>query len=84
MPHLTAMLKAHEVTAAETTRNNTPETIRTPYYTCDHRHTLRSFGLNLYSAEQVMQVLGFTEDEKLWVSLTAMNIQQYLMPEGGS
>ena len=74
----------NEVTAAETTRNNTPETIRTPYYTCDHLHTLHSFGLNFYSAEQVMQGLGFTEDEKQWVSLTAMNIQQYLMPEGGT
>lgn len=74
----------NEVTAAETTRNNTPETIRTPYYTCDHLHTLHSFGLNFYSVEQVMQVLGFTEDEKQWVSLTAMNIQQYLMPEGGT
>nr|MCR5306841.1 hypothetical protein [Oscillospiraceae bacterium] len=74
----------NEVTAAEATRNNTPETIRTPYYTCDHLHTLHSFGLNFYSAEQVMQVLGFTENEKQWVSLTAMNIQQYLMPEGGT
>lgn len=74
----------NEVTAAETTRNNTPETIRTPYYTCDHLHTLHSFGLNFYNAEQVMQVLGFTEDEKQWVSLTAMNIQQYLLPKGGT
>lgn len=74
----------NEVTAAETTRNNTPETIQIPYYTCDHLHTLHSFGLNFYSAEQIMQGLGFTEDEKQWVSLTAMNIQQYLMPEGGT
>jgi len=44
-----------EVAAAETARNNTPETIRTPYYTCDHLHTLHSFGLNFYTAEQVMQ-----------------------------
>jgi len=73
-----------EVNAAETTLNNTPETTRTPYYTCDHLHTLHSFGLNFYSAEQVMQGLNFTEDEKQWVSLTAMNIQQYLMPEGGT
>ena len=74
-----------EVTAAETARNNTPETIRTPYYTCDHLHTLHSFGLNFYTAEQVMQVLNFTEDEKQWVALTAMNIEQYLIaePEGG-
>ena len=74
----------NEVTAAETTRNNTPETIRTPYYTCDHLHTLHSFGLYFYTAEQVMQTLNFSEDEKQWVSLTAMNIQQYLMPEGGT
>ncbi len=74
----------NEVTAAETTRNNTPETIRIPYYTCDHLHTLHSFGLNFYTAEQVMQTLNFSEDEKQWVSLTAMNIQQYLMPEGGT
>ena len=75
----------NEVTAAETTRNNTPETIRTPYFTCDHLHTLHSFGLNFYTAEQVMQTLNFSEDEKQWVSLTAMNIQQYLItePEGG-
>ena len=73
-----------EVAAAETARNNTPETIRTPYYTCDHLHTLHSLGLNFYTAEQVMQTLSFTEDEKQWVALTAMNIQQYLMPEGGT
>lgn len=73
-----------EVSATETTRNNTPETIQIPYYTCDHLHTLHSFGLYFCSAEQVMQVLGFTEDEKQWVSLTAMNIQQYLLPEGGT
>ncbi|MBQ6039289.1 MAG: hypothetical protein IJL32_00710 [Oscillospiraceae bacterium] len=74
-----------EVAAAETARNNTPETTRTPYYTCDHLHTLHSFGLNFYTAEQVMQVLNFTEDEQQWVALTAMNIQQYLItePEGG-
>ena len=62
-----------------------PETTRTPYYTCDHLHTLHSFGLNFYSAEQVMQTLNFTEEEKQWVSMTAMNIQQYLItePEGG-
>ena len=74
-----------EVTSAETARNNTPETIRIPYYTCDHLHTLHSFGLNFYTAEQVMQTLNFTEEEKQWVALTAMNIQQYLItdPEGG-
>lgn len=72
-----------EVAAAETARNNTPETIRTPYYTCDHLHTLHSFGLNFYTAEQVMQELNFTEDEKQWVALTAMNIEQYLVQEGG-
>ena len=74
-----------EVNDAETTLNNTPETTRTPYYTCDHLHTLHSFGLNLYTAEQVMQTLNFTEEEKQWVSMTAMNIQQYLItePEGG-
>lgn len=74
-----------EVNDAETTLNNTPETIRTPYYTCDHLHTLHSFGLNFYTAEQVMQTLNFTEEEKQWVSMTAMNIQQYLItePEGG-
>lgn len=74
-----------EVNDAETTLNNTPETTRTPYYTCDHLHTLQSFGLNFYTAEQVMQTLNFTEEEKQWVSLTAMNIQQYLIeePEGG-
>ena len=74
-----------EVNAAETTLNNTPETTRTPYYTCDHLHTLHSFGLNFYTAEQVMQTLNFTEEEKQWVALTAMNIQQYLTtdPEGG-
>ena len=75
-----------EVTTAENTLNNTPQTTQTPYYTCDHLHTLHSFGLNFYSAEQVMQVLNFTEDEKQWVALTAMNIQQYLIsePEGGT
>ena len=73
-----------EVTTAENTLNNTPEKTQTPYYTCDHLHTLHSFGLNFYTAEQVMQVLNFTEDEKQWVALTAMNIQQYLMPEGGT
>ncbi len=73
-----------EVAAAETARNNTPETIRTPYYTCDHLHTLHSFGLNLYNADQVMQTLSFTEDEKQWVALTAMNIEQYLVTEGGT
>ncbi len=74
-----------EVNDAETTLNNTPETTRTPYYTCDHLHTLHSFGLNFYTAEQVMQTLNFTEEEKQWVALTAMNIQQYLItePEGG-
>ena len=32
-----------------------------------------------------MQTLSFTEDEKQWVALTAMNIEQYLIaePEGG-
>jgi hypothetical protein len=74
----------NEVTAAETTRNNTPETIQIPYYTCDHLHTLHSFGLNFYTAEQVMQTLSFTEDEKQWVALTAMNIEQYLVTEGGT
>ena len=73
-----------EVAAAETARNNTPETIRTPYYTCDHLHTLHSFGLNFYTAEQVMQTLNFTEEEKQWVSMTAMNIEQYLVQEGGT
>ncbi len=75
-----------EVTTAENTLNNTPQTTQTPYYTCDHLHTLHSFGLNFYSAEQVMLTLGFTEDEKQWVALTATNIQQYLItePEGGS
>ena len=75
-----------EVTTAENTLNSTPQTTQTPYYTCDHLHTLHSFGLNFYSAEQVMQVLNFTEDEKQWVALTAMNIQQYLIsePEGGT
>ena len=74
-----------EVNDAETTLNNTPETTRTPYYTCDHLHTLQSFGLNFYSTEQVMQTLNFREEEKQWVSMTAMNIQQYLItePEGG-
>ena len=73
-----------EVAAAETARNNTTETIQTPYYTCDHLHILHSFGLNFYTAEQVMQVLNFTEDEKQWVALTAMNIEQYLVTEGGT
>ena len=72
-----------EVNDAETTLNNTPETTRTPYYTCDHLHTLHSFGLNFYTAEQVMQTLNFTEEEKQWVSMTAMNIEQYLVTEGG-
>jgi hypothetical protein len=72
-----------EVAAAENTRNHTPQTIQTPYYTCDHLHTLYSFGLNFYTAEQVIQVLNFTEDEKQWAALTAASIQQYLIPEGG-
>ena len=74
-----------EVTTAQNTLNSTPETTRTPYYTCDHLHTLHSFGLNFYTAEQVMQTLSFTEEEKQWVAMTAMNIQQYLItePEGG-
>ena len=73
-----------EIAAAENMKNNTPQTIQTPYYTCDHLHTLYSFGLNFYTAEQVMQVLNFTEDEKQWAALTAASIQQYLIPEGGS
>ncbi len=73
-----------EVAAAENMRNNTPQTIQTPYYTCDHLHTLHSFGLNFYTAEQVMQVLNFTEDEKQWAAMTSMSIEQYLVAEGGS
>ena len=40
--------------------------------------------MNFYNAEQVMQTLNFTEDEKQWVALMAMNIEQYLVTEGGT
>ncbi len=70
-----------EYSAAEKALKSTPKTTNTPYYTCDHLHTLHSFGLNFYTAEQVMQMLQFSEEEQQWAMMTAIRIKQY--PEEG-
>ena len=70
-----------EYSAADKALKSTPKTTNTPYYTCDHLHTLHSFGLNFYTAEQVMQMLQFSEEEQQWAMMTAIRMKQY--PEEG-
>lgn len=74
------------VEAAQTTMDETPQTIRTPYYTCDHQHDLHSVGLNFFNADETMTLYSFSAEERQW----AENLTQtytayfaYLEAEGG-
>lgn len=66
------------VDADRVTMNNTPQVIRTPYYTCDHQHTLHSIGLNFFDADAVMTVYGFTDTEREWEAGVAASYTAYL------
>lgn len=71
---------------AQTTMNNTPQTIQTPYYTCDHLHELHSIGLNLFNADETMNLYSFTEAERQWVANLTQTYSayfQYLEQGGG-
>ncbi len=60
--------------AAWTTLQNTDEYITTSYWTCDHLHTLHSFGLFAYDREAVMTQLGFTDADKEWEHLIELGM----------
>lgn len=58
--------------------NSTPENIETPYYICDHNHTLHSVGLNFFDADAVMTQYGFSENEKAWERMICASISGFL------
>lgn len=60
--------------AAWTTLQNTDEYITTSYRTCDHLHTLHSFGLFAYDRDAVMTQLGFTDADKEWEHLIELGM----------
>lgn len=67
-----------EADDAEAVMNSTPETVQIPYFTCDHVHTLHSLELCFYTADEIMDALDFSAEERQWAKLTAANIRQYL------
>ena len=62
------------VDGAWTTVQNTPQTITTTYWTCDHEHTLHSIGLFTYDKESIMTALGFTDADKQWENLIELGM----------
>ncbi len=69
---------------AQATMDNTPETISTPVYTCDHAHDLHSVGLNIYNANDTMTILGFSDEEKEWAeNLNQTYAAYFASKEGG-
>ncbi|MCR4646502.1 MAG: hypothetical protein K5695_14030, partial [Oscillospiraceae bacterium] len=65
-----------EARDSENWKNNTPEYITDTSYSCEHAHDLHSIGLAFYSAEDVMNALGFSENEKKWTNLTVTAFEQ--------
>lgn len=65
---------------------NTPQTITTTYWTCDHLHTLHSVGLFTYDKETVMNALGFSQADKKWEQLIelGMTLDEPNEPEEGA
>lgn len=61
-----------EYEAALAVLNATPSYTEVVTYICNLEHRLHSIGLNFYTAEDVMNALGFTETEKEWVKLTEL------------
>lgn len=59
-----------EYESAVQVRNSTPVTIEEVTYICENQHDLHSIGLWYYNKESIMNALGFTDNEKNWVSLT--------------
>lgn len=52
--------------------------------TCNNTHTLHNFGLALFSKDEVMDALGFTNKEKEWEALTEEYFKKYDPPTEGS
>lgn len=50
--------------------NNTPATIEQVTYICEHKHDLHSIGLAFFTKEDIMNALGFTDNDKQWEELT--------------
>lgn len=69
-----------EARESERWRDSTPEYITDTSYSCEHAHDLHSIGLAFYSAEDVMNALGFSENEKLWVELTVHAFEEEAQP----
>ncbi|MCR4644550.1 MAG: hypothetical protein K5695_03960 [Oscillospiraceae bacterium] len=65
-----------EARDSENWKNNTPEYITDTSYSCEHAHDLHSIGLAFYSAEDVMNALGFSENEKKWAEMTVKAFEQ--------
>ena len=65
-----------EARDSENWKNNTPEYITDTSYSCEHAHDLHSIGLAFYSAEDVMNALGFSENEKKWAEMTVKAFAQ--------
>ena len=64
------------------TMQNTPKTITTTYWTCDHLHTLHSVGLFTYDKETVMNALGFSQADKKWEQLIELGMAANEPEEG--
>ena len=74
------------VEAAQATMESTPQTTQREYRTCDHVHDLHSIGLNLFNADQTMNLYNFTEAERQWadnLTQTYTAYFAYLEEEGG-
>ena len=71
----------NEMIAAQNARDKTPQTVETPYYTCDHLHTLHAFSQQFYDAAETIQMLGFSEEERQWAAQMQLSIARYT--EGG-
>ena len=50
--------------------DSTPETLEEVTYICNHEHDLHSIGLAFFQKEDIMNALGFTENDKQWEQLT--------------
>ena len=73
-----------EARDSERWKNNTPEYITDTSYSCEHAHDLHSIGLAFYSAEDVMNALGFSDNEKQWADMTIHAFEQQNAPQNTS